>query len=104
VVGPAYRAIRAEALALAGRDERTLADVEASSFEHPYARAIARQAAGMVEGDDAKLREALAIFRDIECPHQEARTGWLLGGEERAEAEPILERLRVPPPATLQLG
>jgi hypothetical protein len=104
VVGPAYRAIRAEALALAGRDERTLADVEASSFEHPYARAIARQAAGMVEGDDAKLREALAIFRDIECPHQEARTGWLLGGEQRAEAEPILERLRVPPPATLQLG
>jgi hypothetical protein len=55
----------------------------------------------MVEGDEAKLREALAIFRDIECPHQQARTGWLLGGEERAEAEPILERLRVPPPATL---
>jgi class 3 adenylate cyclase/predicted ATPase len=99
--GAGYRAIRAEALVLAGRaDERTIADVEAIASEHPLARGIARRAAGIVAGDDAPLREALAIFRAIECPHQEARTGWLLGGEERAAAQRILERLRVPPPAT----
>jgi hypothetical protein len=98
--GAGYRAIRAEALVLAGRaDERTIPDVEAIAFEHPLARGIARRAAGIVAGDDAPLREALAIFREIECPHQEARTGWLLGGEERDAAQRILERLRVPPPA-----
>ena len=98
--GATYPAIRAEAFVVAGRaDERTIAEVEAIAFEHPLARGIARRASGIADGDEAALREALAIFREIECPHQEARTGWLLGGEERAAAERIFERLRVAPPA-----
>jgi hypothetical protein len=33
------------------------------------------------------MREALSLFKEIECPYQAARTGWLMGGAERAEAE-----------------
>jgi hypothetical protein len=27
------------------------------------------------------------MFKEIECPQQTARTGWLLGGSDREEAE-----------------
>jgi class 3 adenylate cyclase len=98
--GPVYRAVRAEAFVLAGRaDERAIAAVEAIAVEHPYARAVARRATGFAADDEGPLREALALFGEIGCPYQEARTGWLLGGNERAAAEACFERLRVPRPS-----
>jgi class 3 adenylate cyclase len=94
--GPTYRAVRVEAFVRAGRaDERMVAEIEELAARHPYGRAVALRAAGLAAGDDARLREALAIFAEIECPYQEARTGWLLGGEERAAAERTFGRLRV---------
>jgi hypothetical protein len=39
------------------------------------------------------------VFEEIECPYQAARTGWLLGGAERAEAERKLAALGATPPA-----
>jgi hypothetical protein len=45
------------------------------------------RARGQLEGDDDLLRAALELFRSISSPYQAARTGWLLGAEERAEAE-----------------
>ncbi len=95
-----YRAVRAEAFVRAERgNDRDLAGLESASFEHPYARATALRARALLEGDRALLGEALEIFERIECPYQRARTGWLLGGEQRAAAEAVFSRLRVTPPA-----
>jgi hypothetical protein len=100
--GPPYRAIRAESLVRAGLEgaEAALAEAGAISFEHPYARAIVLRTRALGSGEEAPLRESLALLREIECPYQAARTGWLLDGEERAAAERTFERLRVPPPVT----
>jgi hypothetical protein len=38
------------------------------------------------------------VFEELECPYQAARTGWLLGGEARKEAERGFARLGAPPP------
>jgi class 3 adenylate cyclase len=95
-----YLATRAEAFIAAGREDAgaALTDAEAVAAEHPYARAIVLRARGTGSGDEQALRQALAIFREIECPYQQARTGWLLGGAERAEAEAVFARLRTSPP------
>ncbi len=99
--GLTYQAVRAEALLRAGRsDEGLLAEIEARALEHAYSRAVALRARGIRDDDEAALREALATFRETECLYQEARTGWLLGGEERAAAERTFQRLRVDPAAT----
>jgi hypothetical protein len=39
------------------------------------------------------MRESLALFKRIECPYQAARTAWLLGDADRAEAERTLREL-----------
>ncbi|MCD6016586.1 MAG: family ATPase [Solirubrobacterales bacterium] len=97
--GPTIRAVRAEAFVRAGRAaERTIAEIEELTLNHPYGRAVGRRIKGIAESDEGALREALAIFREIECPYQEARTGWLLGGEERVAAKHTLERLGVSEP------
>jgi class 3 adenylate cyclase/tetratricopeptide (TPR) repeat protein len=92
---PHYLATRAEALVQAGRRgaESAIDEARARIGDNPFARAIAIRAAGMREGDEAKLRAALAIFEEVECPYQAARTGWLLGGEDRQGAERTFERL-----------
>ena len=41
----------------------------------------------------------LALFREIECPYQAARTAWLLGDAEQAEAERDFAALGATPPA-----
>jgi class 3 adenylate cyclase len=100
-----YLAARAEAFVLAGSDEATeaMALAESSVTRQPYARGTLLRARGQHSDDEAPIRDALELFREMEVPYQVARTGWLLGGAERAEADQIFERLRVPPPQ-LRLG
>jgi hypothetical protein len=60
---------------------------EATIGDHRYASGVLMRARGLQDGDEGALREALSLFKEIECPYQAARTGWLLGGAEREEAE-----------------
>ena len=53
----------------------------------------------MIDGDEATLREALALFDRIEYPFESARTAWILGGEDRRRATVAFERLGAVPPA-----
>ena len=48
---------------------------------------ILLRAKGIRTGDEATLRESLDLFKELDCPYQSARTGWLLGGEERERGE-----------------
>jgi class 3 adenylate cyclase len=97
-----YLAARAEAFVLAASDdaEEALALAEAPTMRQPYARATLLRAQGQRTGEEAPVREALEIFREMGCPYQLARTGWLLDADARSESEEIFERLRVPPPAS----
>jgi class 3 adenylate cyclase len=87
-----YAATRAEAMIRAGdsRADQALADAEATIGDHRYARAVLLRAQGLRDDSDEQIRQGLAIFEEIESPYQAARTGWLLGGEERARAERAL--------------
>jgi hypothetical protein len=98
---PHYLATRAEAFARAGdeRAEAALAEARKGMGDNPYARALTVRAAAQRDDDESGLREALAIFERIGCPYQAARTGWLLGGEERAAAESTFARLGATLPA-----
>jgi hypothetical protein len=49
--------------------------------------------------DESQLRESFELFKEIDCPYQAARSGWLLGGAEREEAKQTFERLRTTEPA-----
>ena len=84
-----YSATRAEALVRAGDDRAAAAIAEAADTlgDHRYARGVLLRARGLAEDSESLLREALAVFAEIESPYQAARTGWLLGGADRAEAE-----------------
>jgi class 3 adenylate cyclase/tetratricopeptide (TPR) repeat protein len=84
-----FQATRAEALVRAGdpRGTEAMAEAEATAGEHRWARGVLLRARGLQHGDEASLRESLALFREIESPYQAARTGWLLGGDDRADAE-----------------
>ncbi len=92
---PLYLATCAEALVRAGDEgaEAALAEARAAIGDNPYARALTLRAAALRDDDETGLREALAVFERIECPYQAARTGWLLGGDARAEAERTFARL-----------
>jgi hypothetical protein len=84
-----YAVTRAEAMLRAG-DERAgeaLSDAEAIIGDHRYARGILLRARGLRDGDEAPIRAALTLFREIGCPYQAARTGWLLGDMDRTDAE-----------------
>ena len=61
--------------------------------DHRYARGILLRTKGLRDRDEGAIREAQSVFRDIECPWQAARTGWLLGGTDRAGAERALSAL-----------
>jgi class 3 adenylate cyclase/tetratricopeptide (TPR) repeat protein len=96
-----YLAARAEAYARLGRedtDEAILA-AEEGIGEHRYGLGILLRAKGIHSGDEAKIRESMELFAELECPYQEARSGWLLGGEARGRAAEIFDRLRATPPA-----
>jgi class 3 adenylate cyclase/tetratricopeptide (TPR) repeat protein len=84
-----YAATRAEALVQAGdaRAAAAITDAEDTIGDHRYARGVLLRAQGLQDGAEDSLREALSLFKEIECPYQAARTGWLLGGADRTEAE-----------------
>jgi len=84
-----YAATRAEALVRADDEgaPAAIAAAEATIGDQPYARGVLLRACGLQDDSEGSLREALSLFKEIECPYQAARTGWLLGGAERADAE-----------------
>jgi hypothetical protein len=73
-------------------DELTREALE-SVGDHRYAQGTLLRATGLMQDDETSLRKSLAVFEEIECPYQAARTGWLLGGADRAAAERKLEAL-----------
>jgi hypothetical protein len=85
----AFAATRAEALVRAGdrRADDAIAEAQARIGDHSYARAVLLRARGLREQSEEPIRESLRLFKEIECPYQAARTGWLLDGDHRAEAE-----------------
>jgi tetratricopeptide (TPR) repeat protein len=90
-----YLAGRAEAFARLGRkeaDEAILA-AEENIGEHRYGLGILLRAKGIRSGDETTMRESLDLFKELDCPYQSARTGWLLGGEDREEAKRTFEGL-----------
>ena len=93
-------ATRAEALVHAGSDGAREAITEAlsRSVENPLARAIALRARAQLDGDEAALQESFDTLQTLGCPHQAARSGWLLGGDARRDAEEMLAKLNVPLP------
>jgi class 3 adenylate cyclase/tetratricopeptide (TPR) repeat protein len=93
-------ATRAEALVHAGSDDapEAIAEALSRSAENPLARAIALRARARLDGDEAALRESFDTLQTLGCPHQAARSGWLLGGDARRDAEEMLAKLNVPLP------
>ena len=96
-----YLASRAESYARLGRPDTDDAILVAEEYigEHRYAMGILLRAQGIHAEDEQCLRESLELFKELDCPYQVARTGWLLGGEARDEAVEIFGRLGATPPA-----
>ncbi|MFI5078974.1 MAG: hypothetical protein ACHQRO_16605, partial [Vicinamibacteria bacterium] len=96
-----YLAGRAEAFARLGRKDAddAIAAAEEGIGEHRYGLGILLRAKGIRAGDEDTLRQSFDLFKEIDCPYQTARTGWLIGGENREEAKRILERLGATLPA-----
>jgi class 3 adenylate cyclase len=96
-----YMAGRAEAYARLGRDDagEAIEAAEEQMGEHRYGMGILLRAKGILSGDESQLNESFALFKEIDCPYQAARSGWLLGGEEREEATAIFSRLQTTLPA-----
>ncbi len=90
-----YAATRAEALVRAGdaRGSEAIGEAEAAIGDHRYARGVLMRARGLRDDDADLLREALSLFVEVECPYQAARTGWLLGGDDRDRAKRSFETL-----------
>jgi class 3 adenylate cyclase/tetratricopeptide (TPR) repeat protein len=96
-----YLAGRAEAYARLGRadTEEAIRTAEDYIGEHRYGLGILLRARGIHSGDEAQLRDSLALFKELHCPYQTARTAWTLGGDARREATEIFERLGTTLPA-----
>jgi class 3 adenylate cyclase/tetratricopeptide (TPR) repeat protein len=85
---PVYAATRAEALVRTGdaRGSEAIAEAAAMIGDHRYGQGVLLRARGLHDDSEDVLRQALSLFEEVECPYQAARTGWLLGGDDRAEA------------------
>ncbi len=96
-----YLAARAEAYSRLGSEDADDAILAAEDGigEHRYAMGILLRAKGIRSGDEKILRESLDLFRQLDCPYQSARTGWLLRGEDREEAKRTFESLGATLPA-----
>jgi hypothetical protein len=97
----AYLATRAEAFVIAGNPDApdALAAAEATVAEQPFARAITLRARGRLEGDRTLIERSRGLFAEIGTPYQEARSAWLLGGDQRERAIEVFAELGVPNPA-----
>jgi class 3 adenylate cyclase len=96
-----YASSRAEAFIRAGRDDAAdaIAWAEPRVGQDRYARATLLRARGLHAPDESLLRESKALFEEMGCPFQVARTGWLLGGSDREQAKETFERLGATLPA-----
>jgi class 3 adenylate cyclase len=96
-----YLAARAEAFARLGHEDAddAIATAEEGIGEHRYGMGILLRAKGIRSGDEALLRESLELFEELECPYQSARTGWMLGGDDRESAKGTFEGLGATLPA-----
>ena len=96
-----YLAGRAEAFARLGLKEADDAILAAEEHigEHRYGLGILLRAKGIRNGDETALRKSLELFKELDCPYQSARSGWLLGGEDREEAKLTFESLGATLPA-----
>jgi class 3 adenylate cyclase/tetratricopeptide (TPR) repeat protein len=96
-----YLAGRAEVYARVGHPDvdAAIAHAEQRISEHHYAQGILLRAKGIRFGDEKPLRESFELYKEIDCPFQAARSGWLLGGEARDQAKLILDGLGATPPA-----
>jgi hypothetical protein len=76
---------RAEVFALLGRgDAREALELAGErQTDDRFAAALRLRAEAILDDDEARMREALATFDEIECVFEGARTRWLLGGSER---------------------
>ena len=92
-----YEATRAEAIVRAEREDaaEALHSAERWADADRYAQAVNLRTRGLLEGEEAPIREGLALFREIGARYQAARTGILLGGEERAAGEAVYAELGV---------
>jgi hypothetical protein len=90
-----YGAKRAEAFARAARPDagEAIAWAESHVGEDRYAGGILLRAKGLHAKDDSLIRESKELFERIGCPFQTARSGWLLGGEDRERAAETFQRL-----------
>jgi hypothetical protein len=96
-----YACSRAEAFVRAGRDDAAdaIAWAEPRIGQDRYARAILLRAKGLHASDESLLRESKALFEEMACPFQAARSGWLLGGSDREQAAETFTRLEATLPA-----
>jgi hypothetical protein len=96
-----YACSRAEAFVRAGRDDaaEAIAWAEARIGQDRYALGILLRAKALHASDDALLRESKALFEEMGCPFQAARSGWLLRGEERERAKGTFDELGAALPA-----
>ena len=92
-----FEATRAEAIVRAEREDaaEALQSAERWADADRYAQAVNLRTRGLLEGEEAPIREGLALFREIGARYQAARTGILLGGEERAAGEAVYAELGV---------
>ena len=63
-----------------------------ASTATPWASCCARK--GIHAEDENALRESLELFKELDCPYQTARTGWLLGGEHAGRGDRDLRPAR----------
>jgi hypothetical protein len=96
-----YSSIRAEAFVRVGHPDaaEAIAWAQSQIGQDPYARGILLRARGLHEGDESLIRDSLATLEETGSPFQAARTGWLLGGDERDRAAETFERLGATLPA-----
>ena len=96
-----YACSRAEAFVRAESDDA----IEAIAWAEPrvghdrYASAILLRAKGLHASDEELLLESKQLFEQMECPFQVARTGWLIGGADRRQAQETFESLGATLPA-----